>query len=600
MLTPDYLYNVSDRAIELYEQLNSFVIKDICRRLVNADYQFTGSIDWQLYKLQQSGMIMDDITREVAKITKKSEAEIIKIFEEATYKSQTYDNQVYRAAGLTPIDIRQSPQMLQILQATFAQTMGELKNFTKSTASVGQSLFLETMDSVYYQVMSGQQSYTAAVRQAINEVSAAGVIVYYPSGHKDTIETAVRRCVVTGIGQATARISVHNAEELDTDLVLVSAHLGARPEHAEWQGKVYSISGNSKDYRKLSEATGYGTVSGLCGANCRHHFMPYIEGVSHNPYENFESDDNHERYKNQQAQRKRERDIRTTKRELKALEESIKVTKDDSLRFALQQDYDRKAAVLKRQNASYKEFSTKKGLATQQERLKVSGWEQKNAAKARGAAKRYEDSLNSRMLDQVEYGINSCKDYRGLEKYIKAEYNVSVNNDVKALDFESVLGTFHEVDTVIKDIPYIKNSFGGLNTYSKGITSLSPAGELCFNPKYYKEGNKKQFGSGFHEAGHLIELAYAKRQYPDAGMNDIIEIYGKGEAAKSIVDRAFARISSNKSKKELIFEISPYAAKNVSELLAEAVRIYYQEGKSAPVLSRQIMMVIRRGFNDGI
>lgn len=420
MLTPDYLYNVSDRAIELYEQLNTFAVRDICRRLVNADWQFTGSIDWQLYKLQQSGMILDDIVAEIAKLTRKSEKEIAEIFEEATYKSQAYDNEVYKQAGLKPVDIRQSPQMLNILRATYAQTLGELRNFTKTMASVGQSLFMETLDEAYFKVISGQQSYTEAVRQAISKVASNGLTVHYPSGHMDTIETAVRRCVVTGVGQATARVSLQNAQELDTDLVLVSAHLGARPSHAEWQGKVYSISGNSKKYRKLSEATGYGAVSGLCGANCRHHFMPWIDGVSSNPYENFNSKENEDYYNKQQEQRKRERDIRSTKRELQALKESIDATDDDKLKFALQQDYDRKAAKLRDKNAAYKEFCSNAGLRTQQERLQVAGWGQKNSASAREAAKRYEDSLmNERKANNVSfyYGTNTIfEDKTALEK----------------------------------------------------------------------------------------------------------------------------------------------------------------------------------------
>lgn len=410
MLSPDYLYHVSDRAIELYEKLNRFVVSDICRRLVSADWQFTGSIDWQLYKMQQSGMLMDDIVSEVAMITKKSEQEIAEIFKEASYKSQSYDNEVYKKAGLVPIDINQSPAMLKILQATYVQTLGEIKNFTRTTASTGQRIFLETMDDVYFRVISGQQSYTEAIRQAINAVSSAGVVITYPTGHKDTIETAVRRCVLTGVGQATARVSLQNAEELGTDLVLVSSHFGARPEHAEWQGKVYSISGNSKKYRKLSEETGYGTVTGLCGANCRHHFMPYIDGVSTNPYEKFDSEENQKRYDNLQEQRRQERGIRSTKRELQAMKESIEATKDDKLKLALQQDYDRKSARLKAQRAAYDEFSQKADLPTHAERLQVAGWGNSSASSARAAARRYEESLGTSLHDTTDKWAKEAKE----------------------------------------------------------------------------------------------------------------------------------------------------------------------------------------------
>lgn len=58
----------------------------------------------------------------------------------------------------------------------------------------------------------------------------------------------------------------------------MTAHGGARPEHAEWQGKVYSRSGKSKKYPSLVDKTGYGTGPGLGGWNCRHSMFPFYEG----------------------------------------------------------------------------------------------------------------------------------------------------------------------------------------------------------------------------------------------------------------------------------------------------------------------------------
>ena len=69
------------------------------------------------------------------------------------------------------------------------------------------------------------------------------------------------------------------ADEVGCDLVEVSAHAGARPEHALWQGKIYSRSGKSEKYPDFVASTGYGTGAGLCGWNCRHSFGPYVEGA---------------------------------------------------------------------------------------------------------------------------------------------------------------------------------------------------------------------------------------------------------------------------------------------------------------------------------
>lgn len=102
--------------------------------------------------------------------------------------------------------------------------------------------------------------------------------IRYPSGHTDSIETAVRRAIVTGVNQTAAKLQDELADELGCDLVEVSAHSGARPEHAEWQGQIYSRSGKHPNYPDFVASTGYGSGEGLCGWNCRHSFAPYFEG----------------------------------------------------------------------------------------------------------------------------------------------------------------------------------------------------------------------------------------------------------------------------------------------------------------------------------
>ena len=170
-------------------------------------------------------------------------------------------------------------------------TMGEWKNFTRTTASGAQRLYIEQCDLAYNHVMTGAVGYTQAIKEAVNNVVGDGVTVTYPSGRKDTIETAVARSVRTGVAQATGDISLKRMEEMDWDLVLVSAHIGARTgdggqnpgNHSFWQGKIYSRSGKSKKFPPFS-LTGYGTASGLSGVNCRHsfgasdgEFNPYAE-----------------------------------------------------------------------------------------------------------------------------------------------------------------------------------------------------------------------------------------------------------------------------------------------------------------------------------
>ena len=70
-------------------------------------------------------------------------------------------------------------------------------------------------------------------------------------------------------------------EEMGCEFVEVTAHEGARPTHAVWQGRVYHRGGavvqDGERYEDFEAATGYGTGPGLCGWNCRHNFYPFYK-----------------------------------------------------------------------------------------------------------------------------------------------------------------------------------------------------------------------------------------------------------------------------------------------------------------------------------
>ena len=153
----------------------------------------------------------------------------------------------------------------------------------------------------------------------------------------------------------------------------------ARPSHQEWQGKIYSRSGTDERYPDFVSSTGYGTGPGLCGWNCRHNFGPYFEGME-NPFEQYDSEENLKQYELEQRQRALERRIRKTKREVM----NWRTAGDEEM-------YQRKAALLQKQNAAYNQFCEDNGLKKQSERIRIARWNRSEAAKARAAAKRFNE-----------------------------------------------------------------------------------------------------------------------------------------------------------------------------------------------------------------
>lgn len=402
MLSPNYLQHIADGSEEIASQLHTYIIRQIIDRMMirigrGDDYLLTSSDRWQIQILQDAGYLLEDITAELSKITNRQEKEIKAAMEEAGVKALEYDHKIYEAAGLSPTPLTQSPQLIRLMERNMNATMGEWENYTRTTAEAAQRLFINACDNAYHLVSSGAVSYTQAVKEAVNNVVSGGVIVHYPSGHKDTIETATARAVRTGVAQATGDISIKRMEEMDWDIILVSAHIGARTgdggqnpgNHLWWQGQFYSRTGKDKSFPPFSH-TGYGTGEGLCGWNCRHSFGSG-DGVN-NPYKDIQTADNYKVEQLEKRQRTLERRIRKTKREVIGMQEAVDKCKDESVKFEMQLDLDRKSYLLQRKNKAYNEFCKANDLRTQQERLQIARWSREQAAKARGAARRYQNA----------------------------------------------------------------------------------------------------------------------------------------------------------------------------------------------------------------
>lgn len=402
MLSPEYLRRITEGSEQIAEELHQYIISEIVSRMMarigrGEDYILTNADAWRIRTLQESGELLEDILAELSRYTKREQQELLEAFEDAGITAMNYDDKVYKAAGLSPVPIEQSPAMIRLMERNMNHCLGDWKNFTRTTASAAQRLYIEQCDLAYNHVMTGAVGYTQAIREAVNNVVSNGVTVIYPSGRKDTIETAVARSVRTGVAQATGDISIKRMEEMNWDIILVSAHVGARTgdggenpgNHSWWQGKFYSKSGKDKRFLPFS-VTGYGTASGLCGANCRHSFG--AGDGEFNPYEELSKQDQQtkgEQYEKEQKQRTYERRIRRTKREVIGMQAAVDACKDEQAKFELQQELDRKSYLLQKQNSAYKDYCKDNGLRELQDRLMIAKWSRQNAAKARGAAKRY-------------------------------------------------------------------------------------------------------------------------------------------------------------------------------------------------------------------
>lgn len=369
MLTPDYYESCVDDILKLYAQLEDDIISDIIRRMMKTGI-VTESAKHQAEMLQNAGLLYDDILSEIAKRTDATSQHVKALFEDAGVRTVNFDNQIYRAVGRVPVDIRQSPAMRQTLESGYRKTLGNMQNLTLTTANMAQSTYYSACNQAYMQVVSGAFSYQEAIKKAIQKTAQDGAFVLYPSGHRDRVDVAVRRSVLTGVGQTCREIGLMNAEENDCDLMELSAHFGARPTHAEWQGQIVSLSGR-KGYLSL-DSIGYGTGDGFGGWNCRHDWFPYFEGYSRRNYtddylkslneKNIEyNGEKYSQYEISQIQRRYEREIRSAKREKVAFDTAVKEASDSELKAVMKSGSDYANQQIKDKQAKMRDFIQQTG-----------------------------------------------------------------------------------------------------------------------------------------------------------------------------------------------------------------------------------------------
>ena len=327
------------------------------------------------------------------------------MFEDAGVRTVEIDNDTHEAAGEAPVDIRQDGGMKQVLDAGYRKTLGTMRNLVSTTANTTQTAFLQACDRAYMQVSSGAFSYQDAIRMAVRNLADGGAYVTYPTGHRDRIDVAVRRCVLTGVGQTAAAVAKKRAEDSGCRYMELTAHSGARPEHARWQGQLVQIQG--KRTKKVIDGLkvftlkeiGYGDGRGFKGWNCRHNWHPYYPGLStpnYTPEQIAKLDEksisyNGEKYtayEISQMQRKGERKVRTLKRRAAALEEAAKNTDDPVLKQGLNDDFSAVSVRLKDAEKTLKDFCRQTGQRRDAFREQVNGFGRSTAQRAVQAKKR--------------------------------------------------------------------------------------------------------------------------------------------------------------------------------------------------------------------
>lgn len=381
--TPELLDALPEELAELFRALEITLLEEICSRLKSADELNEVTVQ-DIRALRSHGIDLKSIEEAISKTARIGKQKLNSLLNDVVERNQKYYTEVIDLAHVT------QPETLvdaATVDAIKRQTHDTFRNLTASMGFLVGNTMLKparayqwALDNAEMQIQSGAISYNQAIKTAVKQLADSGLkVVDYESGHRDQIDVAARRAVMTGVNQICTKYTEQSAEYLDTPYFEVSAHAGARDKpgpspwssHKDWQGKVYSIRANDI-YPSIYEVCGLGAVDGLEGANCRHLRNVWVEGVSERTYtdEQLEHIDDdlgcefdgkkYTAYEATQMQRRVEREVRKLKREKAAYNAA-----------GLREEEQTVNIRLRRLNAKYKVFSAAAGLPEQRERMKV-------------------------------------------------------------------------------------------------------------------------------------------------------------------------------------------------------------------------------------
>lgn len=389
MLPPSYLDAMPDAFVQLAQQVEDEILQDVARRIGKMG-TLTETADWQLWRYQQTEAVRENVVKLLAKYSGKSEATIRRLLKEAATEAMEREDAIYYHYNLEPTPFEESAALNNLLNAGARQTCGTWRNLTATTANTVSGAFERTLDVAWGKVATGAFDYKTAVKQAVDSLADEMPEITYPSGHTDTLEVAARRAVLTGVNQTAGKLQEARMDEMNVEFVETSAHGGARPSHAEWQGRRFHRGGAvdylGKHYPDFEQATGYGTGAGLCGWNCRHTFFAVFPELGDPPTWTEESLQElnarnieyngklYTQYEVNQMQRARERNVRKWKKRYLAESAAGLDTTDSAVR-------------LKAARQSLSEFAKATGARVDSARTSVHGFGRSASSKAAWAVR---------------------------------------------------------------------------------------------------------------------------------------------------------------------------------------------------------------------
>lgn len=379
------LEQIPQEVVKQISELETRIMTDIVERIHKNGFS-SASSDWQITRLQQLGESDQNIQKMIRQALGDIDVSLDKIFSDTVYEEYYGHARSYKLFGREQIPFEQNDQLQELIGGIRQQTGDTFRNMTKSmgfaikdpvtgkiTYSPLMKFYQDTLDAAMWDLLSGGFDFNTILNRTVSRMTTSGIRwIDYDSGNRNRVDVAARRAILTGFRQIQGKINEQVAQELETDRYEVSAHVGARPTHQPWQGKIWTM-------QQLIDVCGLetpGMGTGLCGWNCYHTYRAFPPGsirtYTDEQLERMIKEENtpkeykgkkYTTYEALQKQRYMERCMRKTRQEIKLLKSGE----------APEQEIILKKAKYQGQLQQYSKFSKTMGLPEEMKRVYQDG-----------------------------------------------------------------------------------------------------------------------------------------------------------------------------------------------------------------------------------
>ena len=297
MLSQEVEEKLANILVSRIEETNTYILKRIGEAIKTIS-TLTPSQAYQIAQILKYGGTYNEIAKELARVSGKNVQDIYKIFEEVAKNNKQFAKQFYKYRGIDYIPYKKDIALQNMVRSLASITADMYRNIS-NTSVIGfiqdghfkqlQQVYQDTIDKAILSISQGKQDFYSSMRQTLKELGGSG-LVQYESGRTRRLDSAVRMNILDGMRALNNETSRRFGEEYNADGIEISVHSKPAPDHADIQGKQFSI----EEYDKLENgeiATDYqgnkydGADKRHIGEyNCYHKIFSIVLGVSKPEY----------------------------------------------------------------------------------------------------------------------------------------------------------------------------------------------------------------------------------------------------------------------------------------------------------------------------